>query len=78
MKLLRLILLALLGSLLFGLAVGTAIRMRLEKPVRYIGARDGCPDEAMRARSALAVAPLDVGHTRSPVLEPGPDEEQVG
>ena len=33
MKLVRAVLLALLGSLVFGLAVGTVIRLRLEAPV---------------------------------------------
>lgn len=37
MKILRVILLALLFSLLVGFAIGTAIRLRLEKPVYYIG-----------------------------------------
>ena len=77
MRLLRLVLLALLGSLLFGLAVGTVIRMRLERPVRYIGACDRAPAEASE-RSAVAAAPQDVAHTRALVLEPGPHEEQVG
>ena len=38
MKLLRTIGLALLLSLLVGMLIGTAIRLRLEKPVTYIGA----------------------------------------
>ena len=37
MKLVRFVLLALLLSLLVGLVVGTIIRLRLEKPVEYIG-----------------------------------------
>jgi len=35
-KILRAILLALVLSLLFGLAVGTVIRMQLERPQRYM------------------------------------------
>ena len=34
---LRILILALLASLLFGLVVGTLIRRQLEKPVYYIG-----------------------------------------
>jgi hypothetical protein len=36
-KALRFVGLALLLSLLFGMLIGTAIRLRLEKPVVYIG-----------------------------------------
>jgi hypothetical protein len=39
-KLLRAILLSLLFSLLVGLVIGTVIRLKLERPVRYIGALD--------------------------------------
>jgi hypothetical protein len=38
MKWLRRVLLALLLSLLVGLAIGTLLRLRLERPVYYIGA----------------------------------------
>jgi hypothetical protein len=37
------LLLALLFSLLVGLAIGTWLRLRLERPVYYIGAVDSTP-----------------------------------
>jgi hypothetical protein len=37
LKLIRAILLALLGSLLIGFLIGTVIRLRMERPVRYLG-----------------------------------------
>ncbi len=37
---LRVILLALLGALVAGFIAGTVIRMRLERPVRYLGAAE--------------------------------------
>ena len=40
MKWLRRVLLALLLSLLVGLAIGTWLRLRLERPVYYIGAAE--------------------------------------
>ena len=58
-------LLALLFALLFGVAVGTLLRQRLERPVRYLG-------------SAPATLPLDVGHPGAVVLDPGHGKEQVG
>jgi hypothetical protein len=51
LKLLKGVLLALLFSLLVGLAIGTALRMRLERPTPYIG-------------SAFAPDPFDVGESR--------------
>ncbi len=65
MKVARAFLLALLTSLLVGLVIGTAIRLRLQRPVRYIG-------------SALAAAPLEVAHAGAPVLDARQHEEQVG
>ena len=59
------VLLALLFSLVLGLAIGTALRMRLERGVYYLG-------------SAIAPHPLDVGDTRPSVLDTRHDEEQVG
>ena len=64
MKLLRSILLALLLSRLVGLAVGTLLRMRLERPVRYLG-------------SVPVTFPLHVGNSRAPVLDPRHDEQQI-
>jgi len=64
-KALRRLLWLLLLSLLAGLAIGTAIRLRLERPVTYLG-------------SALPAPPLDVGHAGAAVLDPRHHEEQVG
>jgi hypothetical protein len=72
MKFLRLILIALLGSLLFGFAVGTIIRLKLEKPVRYIGAREAI------APSITATVPFHVTRPGPDILEPRPHEQQVG
>ena len=65
MKLLRSFLLALLLSLIVGMAIGTALRMWMERPVRYIG-------------SAAPTLPLDIGHAGAPVLDPSHHEEQIG
>jgi hypothetical protein len=65
LKLLKGVLLALLFSLLVGLAIGAALRMRLERPTPYIG-------------SAFAPDPFDVGDTRASVLDTRHHEEQVG
>ncbi len=65
MKLLKSVLLALLFALFVGLAIGTLLRLRLERSVYYLG-------------SAIAPLPLDVGNTRPPVLDPRHHEEQVG
>ncbi len=65
MKLLRTVLLALLFSLLVGFAIGLVIRVRLERPVRYIA-------------SAPAPGPLDIAYARAPVLYAGDHEEQIG
>lgn len=65
MKLLRRVLLALLFSLLLGLAIGTALRLRMERGVYYLG-------------SAIAPRPLDIGDTRPPVLDACHHEEQIG
>ena len=70
MKVVRTVLLALLFSLLVGFAIGTVLRQRMEKPTIYLGSRG--PEASAEA------GPLDVGHTRAPVLHPGHDEEQVG
>ena len=65
MKLLKSVLIALLISLCLGLAIGTLLRLRLERSVYYLG-------------SAIAPPPLDVGDTCPPVLDPRHHEEQVG
>ncbi len=65
MRVLRAIVLALLLSLLFGVAVGTLLRLRLERPVRYLG-------------SAPASLPLDIGEPGPPILHPRHDEQQIG
>jgi hypothetical protein len=59
------VLLALLFSLIFGLAIGTLIRLRLERATVYMG-------------SAAPGFPFDVGDAGAPVLDPREDEEQVG
>ena len=66
-KLVKTVLLALLGSLLVGLAIGTALRLRMEKPVVYIG----------DARRSVAAPPLDVGYAGASVLDARHHEQQV-
>lgn len=65
MSLLKRIALALLFSLLFGLLIGSVLRVRMERPTIYIG-------------SVAPRLPLRVGHARTPVLDPGHHEQQVG
>ena len=65
MGFLRRILLALLFALLFGFAIGTLIRLRLERPLVYLG-------------SAVAPAPLDIGNSGAVVLGARHHEEQIG
>jgi len=67
-KLLRRIAIALLLALLVGLAIGTVIRVRLSRPVVYIG----------DARSALDPLPLHVGHAGAPVRDARSHEQQIG
>ena len=70
MKWLRRVLLALLLSLLVGLAIGTWLRLRLERPVYYIGAAE---------RPGLAAPlPLRFGEAGAAVFDAGHYEEQVG
>ena len=57
--------LALLFSLLLGMAIGSVLRIRMERPKIYIG--------SVAPRRALAV-----GHARAPVRDPGHHEQQVG
>ena len=68
MRWLRRILLALAFSLLFGLAIGTLLRLRLERatPRWYIGALP------------LAPAPGDVAHAGPLILDARHHEEQIG
>jgi hypothetical protein len=61
---LRAVLLAMLFSLLFGAAIGTWLRLRMERPRSYLGL-------------APAAAPLHVVHAGTPVLEPRQREEQI-
>ncbi len=65
MKLLKAALLALLVSLVLGLVIGTALRLRVEQSVYYLG-------------SATARHPLDVTDTRPSILDTRHDEEQIG
>jgi hypothetical protein len=65
MKFLKGALFALFLSLLLGLAIGTLLRLRLERNVYYLG-------------SATAPQPLDVGDTRPSVLDTRHHEEQIG
>jgi hypothetical protein len=76
-KILRAILLALLLSFLVGVAIGTLLRRRAERPVRYIGA---IPVEAAPTplRSTATPGPLDVADARTLVLGAGEHEEQIG
>jgi hypothetical protein len=64
-KLLKGVLLALFTSLVLGIAIGTALRLRVEQSVYYIG-------------SAMAPHPLDVGDTRPSILDTRHHEEQIG
>lgn len=65
MSFLKRIALALLFSLLLGLAIGTVLRIRLERPKIYIG-------------SVAPRHPFGLGHARAPILDPGHHEQQVG
>ncbi len=65
MKFLKGVLLALLFSLLLGLAIGTALRLRAEQSTYYLG-------------SATAPHPPDVSDTRPSILDTRHDEEQIG
>jgi len=65
-KLVRSVLLALLASLLVGLAIGTALRLRMERPVVYIGDWRSAPG-----------LPLDVGHAGAAILDARHHEQQV-
>ena len=72
-RILRTILWALVVAFVAGFVIGTLLRRELEKPVRYIGDRDGAPGASVAARD-----PGHVAHARAGVLVPGDHEEQVG
>ena len=76
MRVLRKVLLALLFSLLFGFAVGTALRLRMERPAWYLG------ENTLRSKPAAALAlsahPLDVADARARVLDARHHEQQIG
>jgi hypothetical protein len=63
----RIVLLALLAALLAGFVVGTIVRLRFERPVRYLG-------ELVPA----AGRPLDVAASLAPVFDAREHEEQIG
>jgi hypothetical protein len=63
----RIVLLALLAALVAGFVVGTIVRLRFERPVRYLG-------ELLPG----AGRPLDVAAPFAPVLDAGEHEEQIG
>lgn len=65
MRVLRNVLLAMLVSLLVGFAIGTVLRLRLERPEHYIG-------------SAVPTDPFDIGQLRTRVLDARHHEQQVG
>lgn len=75
MKLLRAVFFAVLFSLIVGFAIGTLIRLRYEKPERYIGALETLEPSV---RLALAADPGHVLHSGALVLETRQGEEQVG
>jgi hypothetical protein len=60
----RLIFWLLVLELIAAFAVGTAIRVKLEQPARYIG-------------SAIPSDPHPVAEPGTPILDPGQHEEQI-
>jgi hypothetical protein len=70
-RVLRTVLWAILFAFAFGFVVGTVLRAKLDRPVRYIGARPA-------AVSVLARAPRDVGDALPRVLMTRDHEEQIG
>ena len=65
MGILKRVLLALLVSLLVGFAIGTALRLYLDKPTVYMG-------------SAVTPLPLDIAAASPAVLDPRHHEQKVG
>ncbi len=70
-RLLRMVFWALVFAFVFGFTIGTLLRAKLERPVRYIG-------ERASTASALAAAPGDVRNALPCVLMPREHEEQIG
>lgn len=70
-RLLRMVFWALVFAFVFGFTIGTLLRAKLERPVRYIGERPN-------AASALAATPGDVRHTLPRILMSREHEEQIG
>ena len=77
-KILRTVLFALLFSLLLGFAVGTVLRLRLERPTLYIGARESEPGSAPQRGPSLPSGPLQICDAGPAILDAGHDEEQIG
>jgi hypothetical protein len=90
-RLLRMVVMALLGSLIFGLIVGTVIRMKLDRPTYYLGISRpfepiACHNRARLAGTlqmdvcvlAVAADPLGFRASRPMVFETRQDEEQIG
>jgi hypothetical protein len=69
---LRGVLLFLLLWFLLWLVIGSVIRLRMERPVRFIGSA-GTRDSG----SAVASLPLHLGETRAAVLDPCHHEQEV-
>ena len=65
-------LLVLLLWFLLWLVIGTLIRLRMERPTRFIGRW-----EELRALPALASLPLHLGQARAPVLHPRHHEQEI-
>jgi hypothetical protein len=73
---LRTIFFAIQISFLFGLVIGTFLRMDLDRPIRYMG--DGGAESTAPAISVRATDPGDIGHALSRILVTRHYEEQVG
>ncbi len=72
-RLAKSLLLALLFSLLLGFAIGTAIRLRLERPVEYIGAvQPARPPDRVASSGGL----LDADRVRGSGTADGRPEDQ--
>ena len=70
MRALKMVLLALLGSLLFGLTIGTWLRLRLERQPVYIG-------RSPALGPAFASYPGHIGNTGPSVLHARHHEEEI-
>ena len=69
---LRGVLLFLLLWFLLWLVIGSVIRMRMERPVRFIGGAGG-----RASGPSVASLPLHLGETRAAVLDPCHHEQEV-